>query len=355
MEIMSELGISACVHISVGKSCETFQAGEKAVHMIDDHANKFKDGDKDKATLGICEQVARVIGYPQKPEGVTGEAHCSKITDSKSQGKAHQALKAYIILGKEELLDSKGENATCIARGPGESMCQAIRGYMAENGYTRLFVGAPAKCAGTTINRFFGFNTRRDSNASFCPNQLAIGGRHLYPDGSLEFTRAACSGTTLFIFTVRGKISWFESALRQVCTDPLIHCALENITKVVRRRLRELHAGPSDWIAEEDAVLKNVLLLDYAATTSLLDCLPPNGLRKDTKQSALDAIYSRAGRSGLPSIPKLNAKDNSDVYRDIAPSLLKVWDSVSKPFWPTPYVESMVHAGCSLVHFPKLL
>jgi len=256
---------------------------------------------------------------------------------------------------KEELLDGKGENATCIARGPGESMCQAIRGYMAENGYTQLFVLAPAKCAGITIASFLGFHLRRDSNASFCPNQLAIGGRHLGPNGSPEFTRAACSGRALFIFTVRGKLSWFESALRHVCVR-WAHCALENITKVVRRRLHELHAGPSDMIAEEDAVLKNVLLLDYAATTSLLDCLPPKGLRKDTKQSALDAIYSRAGRSGLPpSIPKLNAKDNSDVYRDIAPSLLKVWDSVSKPFWPTPYVESMVHAGCSLMHFPKLL
>ena len=42
MEIMSELGISACVHISAGKSCETFQAGEKAAHMIDDHAKKLQ-------------------------------------------------------------------------------------------------------------------------------------------------------------------------------------------------------------------------------------------------------------------------------------------------------------------------
>ena len=236
-------------------------------------------------------------------------------------------------------------------------MCQAIRGYMAENGYTRLFVGAPAKCAGTTIARFMSnsYTLQRDWNASFCPDQFAISGRHIFPEGSLEFTRAACSGSTLFIFTVRGKTSWFESALRHVCVR-WAHCALENITKVVRQRLHELHAGPSDLIAQEDAVLKNVLLLDYAATTSLLDCLPPKGLRKDTNQSALDAIYSRAGRSGLPpSIPKLNVKDNSDVYRDIAPGLLKVWDSVSKPFWPTPYVESMVQAGCSLMHFPKLL
>ena len=193
-----------------------------------------------------CAFAARDPITGAKPKREPREVDPAAARGGPRQGKAHQALKDI----KEELLDGKGENATCIARGPGESMCQAIRGYMAENGYTRLFVLAPAKCASTTIDRFFGFSVRRDWNASFCPNQWAIGGRRLWRPSwghaspfSLEFTRAACSGTTLFIFTVRGKLSWFESALRHVCVR-WAHCARENITKVVRRRMHEFGGGP---------------------------------------------------------------------------------------------------------------
>ena len=114
---MFEVGVAACVHINEGKSCESFQPAEDAAFIIDPHATKFHDGDTAKAVVKVCEQIARTIGfadYPQKPEGVTAEAHCNAIIDGKAgeatrlhEGKHRaswvQAMKHYMLSGKEEL------------------------------------------------------------------------------------------------------------------------------------------------------------------------------------------------------------------------------------------------------------
>ena len=143
-----------------------------------------------------------------------------------------------------------------------------------------------------------------------------------------------------------------------------------NITKssaavAVKHKWHELHAGPSDWIDESDVFLKNVLLLDYAATSLVLDCLPEKSEANRlalTNSSALNAIFSRADRGGPPlrgaravqercMSKTCNTRSAPDVYREWAPSLVKVWESVSKPFWPTPYVDWMVDEACPLARF----
>ena len=104
--MMERLGIGACVHIYQGKSCESFEpVSDKEKGLVDRHATKFLDGDTAKATVEVCEQVARIVGYnnyPQPPEGVAAGAHCRRLLLGKSKGGV--AFVAYMKEGiKDEL------------------------------------------------------------------------------------------------------------------------------------------------------------------------------------------------------------------------------------------------------------
>ena len=107
--VMARLGVHACMHISEGKSCESFQPTGHMKDMVYDHASQFHEGDSAKANKAVCEQVARILGYadyPQKEDGEKGDKHCHKILDAKSGHngkKTHHKFEHYMKHGKEEL------------------------------------------------------------------------------------------------------------------------------------------------------------------------------------------------------------------------------------------------------------
>ena len=169
-----------------------------------------------------------------------------------------------------------------------QGWCSHLRAYVENLHLKRIFIGAAAKCAGTTLNTFFGQTwtsasrrTRKD-HCDWIVTGFGIGkNRENHLVDLQELISSPCGLETLFLISVRDKMSWLRSATREICERrgwaKRGDCSSLASFRWIRERPHELGRSPAD-VVRKNIFISNtsarVAIFDYRQMESLLQCFP---------------------------------------------------------------------------------
>ena len=208
--------------------------------------------------------------------------------------------------------NTSGLNKSLLSARPAQTTqgwCSHLRAYVDNLHLQRIFIGAPAKCAGTTLNTFFGHTWKsvsRDTRKDHCDWKVTGFGIGKNRENRLidlqELISSPCGLETLFLISVRDKMSWLRSATRYICEQrgwaKRGKCSSLASFRWVRERPHELGRSPADVVRKKfftSNTSARVAIFDYRQMNSLLQCFPQASTIATSGGTSMASIIPKNG------------------------------------------------------------
>lgn len=186
-----------------------------------------------------------------------------------------------------DVYNMRGLNKSLLSARPApttQGWCWHLRAYVENLHLQRIFIGAASKCAGTTLNTFFRqtfASVSRSTRKDHCDWKVigfGIGKHRLNNLIDLqELISSPCGLETLFLISVRDKMSWLRSATNHICERrgwaKRGDCSSLASFRWIRERPHELGRSPADVVRKKfltSNTSAQVAIFDYRQMDSLL-------------------------------------------------------------------------------------